>query len=150
LKYPEKEEAMQESDRPKTEFELDLDALVPVPKGYVTVGKKRYAVYSLLDVDQDTALEILAEEARPRDERRLANDVEMMRRQLCGLAPELPTEAVQKLSIRKLIALYTQALSVAAPPEQDGGAKNPTVTEAVSTDRGSRSSVAFTAGRSVS
>lgn len=103
-----------------SEFDLDLDALAPRPRGWVRVGGERYAVWSLLDVPIADMAEILAGQRHPPE--RLDEQVSMMRRHLRLLVPTLPEELLAGLTTRKLLALYDRALGVSNPPAETGEA----------------------------
>lgn len=103
---------------PSREFELDLDALVPRPKGHVVVKGRRYPVWSILDVPGQQMMEILADQAQA--PKTMPEQVAMIRRHLSYLVPELPAEVVQGLTTRQLLAVYDRALGIANPPAETG------------------------------
>lgn len=107
---------MAEAER--TEFELDLDALSPRPKGHVRVAGQRYEVWSIIDVPIAQMVDILAGQARPPTG--LDAQVAMIRRHLTYLVPTLPETVTNGLTTRQLLALYDRALGIAHPPAETG------------------------------
>jgi len=121
-----------------SEFRLDLDAMVPVPRGSVTFKGVKYPVLSIIDVPSEVAFEILRIDETVKGQP-LPEQIALMRRAAQYLVPSFTAEVLGQMTTAQLIQVALRTMGVAKaedPPSADGsrGSSSSLPSSAASTD----------------
>jgi hypothetical protein len=111
------------------DWELDLDALAPKPRGAVTIQKKRYAVWHYAHLKLADSIRVIELDTKcvagglPYPEL-----IEAMREQLRLLAPSIPDTVMESLDPERLATILGRAKRTAEVPTEanpPGGGAGP-------------------------